>query len=398
MEALEASLETPSGPIENVTLEPLGVDRFMAAYEPVSRTVQVNTLHPFFANFIEDGGSHQPFEFLAVAEVLTEAYMVEEQIEPDVIARLIARRDAFLRDLVSARREGPAVIAQNLRDQVADEKGLEDAVAAALRSLGYEVSPIGGRGKPDGVAKAVLGVRSFDASGERDDYSLTYDAKSTNDRAVSAKTVGVSALARHRRDYGAEFSLVVAVAFDAGDDRNSALGKECVDAGVTPINAADLALLVQVAAVRQIGYRRLRHWLQACRTPAESAIWVRSLLEEPLETPPLQELLSAISVLQEEGDDPVEVAGVVVTLRDRYNVRLGRERVIELIKSLQSLAPGYISFDGTIVTLEMSIAKIKAEIARHHRQIPDEVLRRSYLLPFLEEEDSSSPHTGNPRS
>jgi predicted kinase len=76
-------------------------------------------------------------------------------------------------------------------------------------------------------------------------------------------------------------------------------------------------------------------------------------------------------------------------------VKLSRDRVVELIRSLQSLAPGYISFDGVIVTLEMSVEKVKAEIARHHRQIPEEVLRRSYLLPFLGESVTEDP-SGDP--
>jgi hypothetical protein len=150
-----------------------------------------------------------------------------------------------------------------------------------------------------------------------------------------------------------------------------------------------LALLVQVAAVRQIGFRQLREWLQTCRTPAESGVWVRNLLSAGRQTPPIQELLGVISELQVEGDDPVEIAAIVLAMRDRKSIRIPRERAVELVKSIQSLAPGYLSFDGTIVTLEMSVEKVKAEIARHHREIPEEVLRKSYLLPYLGETEEA---------
>jgi hypothetical protein len=394
VDRLEEAVANGETLIQSISLEPVGVDKLIASFEPISGTVRVNTLHPFFANFIEESGTHQPFELFAVAEVLTEAYLLEEGMDPVRVQRTIRRRDQFLRELVSTRRLGPAVIAQNLRDQVADEAGLEDAVAAALESLGYEVSRIGGKGKPDGLANASLGAASFERNAPRDDYSLTYDAKSTAEESVATHTIGLSTLARHRRDYKGTFCLVVAVGFEGSDDRNSALGKECTENAVTPVTAQDLALLVEVAAVRQVGFRRLRLWLETCRTPGESRRWIRQLLEEPTQVPPVQQLLDTIAELQRESDDPVELPAVVVMLRERHDVRLQRADVEDLVKSLRSLAPGYISLNGTVVTLETSVDKIKTEIAKHHRQMPEEVLKRSYLLPFLDETTASRPGTG----
>ena len=385
--------------IDQVELAPTGVERLIASYDPLSRTVRINTLHPFFANFIEDAGSHQPFELLAVAEILTEAYLIEENVDAERARRILLRRDAFLRELVAARREGPAAIAQNLRDQVADERGLEGALADAFRSLGFQVSPIGGNGKPDGIAKATLGSSSFEAGSPRDDYSITYDAKSTGGKSVATHTVGVSTLARHRADYRAQFAVVVAVGFEGADDRDSPLGKECTQHSVTPIIADDLALLVQIAAVRQVGSggcascsKRVEHRAKA---PPGSGVCLRN----PTIFLQSRRFSDTIYELQEEGDDPVEIPAVVALMRDRHGTRLNRLQVEELVNSLRSLAPGYITVNGSVVALEMSVEKVKAEIAKHHRQISPEVIERSYLKPFLQgaADEGAQPSTGRGR-
>lgn len=300
------------------------------------------------------------------------------------------RRDAFLRQLVAGMWQGPAVVAQNLRDQAATEKGPEDAIPPALRSLGFEVSPIGGNGKPDGLAKAILGVRSdaTDALGKRSDYSFTYDAKSSGHSAIKAEKVRASALARHRDDYHADHALVVAPGFEGGDHHMSALGKECVKEGITPITVKDLAMLVQVAAVRRLTFMDMLELFETARIPAESHAWIVAKLEAPLETPPpVQQVLEAIAALQEQSDDPVEVAAVVTQLRLTQDLQLTIPRMKDLIGSLQTLAPRYVTLRGSIVTLATSVNKVIAEIARHHRQIPDEILRRSHLLPLLRDRD-----------
>jgi hypothetical protein len=165
-----------------------------------------------------------------------------------------------------------------------------------------------------------------------------------------------------------------------------------------PITADDLALLVQVAALRQIGFRRLREWLETCRTPGESRDWIRKILAEPYRQPPVRELLDSIAALQKEGDDPVEIPAVVTLLRDRHGVRMSRNEVEELIHSMASLAPGYITLHGQIVILEISVEKIKSEMARHHREFSPELITSSYLVPFLEQSTSRSRGTGARRT
>ncbi|MDP9202586.1 MAG: ATP-binding protein [Gemmatimonadota bacterium] len=382
--SIEAALESEAGLFAEVTLEPIDVEHFIAAYDPVARTVRINTLHPFFANYAEDYGAFQPFELFAVAEILTEAYLLDERVDAEAIRRVLTKRDQFLREFVATTRKGPAMVAQDLLDSVALPTGLEQAVAESFRSLGFEVSPIGGNGKPDGLAVARLGVRR-QVTTERVDYKFTYDSKSTGGKAVSAHTVGVSTIARHRDDYGAQFAIVVAPGFDGGDTRESALGKECVTHAVMPITVRDLALLVRVAAIRQLGFSRLREMLETCRTPSDAHDWIQAELEKDPTRPPVLELLEVIWELADEHPDPVDISAIQVKLRDSRNIGLNRNQVVELVASLRGLAPGFVTFDGTYVGLETSVNKVVAEIAKHHSQLPADIIKRSYLQPLLDE-------------
>lgn len=368
---LEATLETETGPIADVTLGNLGVDGLIASFDPVTKTVTVNTFHPFFSNFISDVARKEPFEMIAVAEILTEAYLYDEGIDADVVRRIVRRRDAFLRELVTRNRLGPAVIAQNLRDQAGNEKGLEEACHEAWRALGFEVTPLGGPGKPEGVGKAVLGVST---EGVRDDYSFTYDAKSTGHKAVKAKTVGISTLARHRDDVAhADHAIVVAPAFEGGSKPDSAIVIECTRHDVTPIRVVDLAALIEIGAARMVGLRRLRE-LFASRTVDQTAKWVRALAEEDEPaSPPLREILDAMTDLQAESDDPVELPALIVKLRDSYKIALKKNELEEAILVLRTMAPTFVSYQNPVVVLETTKEKVLEVMARHYQELPSEL-------------------------
>lgn len=379
----EAIEDDEESVIEDVIFEALGTDRPIAVYDPVDRLVRVNILHPFFSNYIEILGRTEPFKLIAVTEVLTEAYLVEAE-GPELAAEIISRRDAFLRELVSQNRLGPAVIAENLRAKENDSTGLEEAVCEAMESLGYAVSPIGGSGTPDGVAKAVIGMQG---SG-RNDYSITFDAKSSGKKAVQAGTVNAGRLNRHRQDYHAQYALVVAPGFEGAADPESALAKECRKYGITPITCRDLALLVEIQAGQMLGYTRLRDLFDTCRTPAESAAWVRALLDEPDETPPLEHLLEVIENLRGY-DRPIRLSSIALKLEEDHGIVLSEAQVKELVATLASLARGFVWVQGKdTVVLDTTPEKVRAVIARHYHDLPSSI-RSAYIEKHLPDESAA---------
>src|SRR5207247_1128496 len=59
---LAEALDSETGLIQEVKMAPLGVDRYLATFDPFGLCVVINVLHPFFANYIEEARSIEPFE------------------------------------------------------------------------------------------------------------------------------------------------------------------------------------------------------------------------------------------------------------------------------------------------------------------------------------------------
>jgi hypothetical protein len=309
--------------------------------------------------------------------LLTEAYLLE-LLSADDARLIIDRRDRFLRELVfSGDLPSAPDIATMLFEARDDDDALEHAVGLALRSLGFEVTPIGGKKEPDGLAKARLGVRSTGAD-KPDDYSITYDAKSTSRKRVKNKDVHVSTLDRHRRQYKADHALVVAPDFEGGDDPASAVSDEVSHAHITAMRIDDLALLVQVAATRQLGYTRLRELFKTCFTPAESHEWVEKLLNEEAEPIPTTEILMTVWELMGETDDPVDFGALRIELRHK-GLKVRDQQLREWVESLRALVPGYIAVDNHHVMLDTSVERVLDVMREHGSQLPQKVLHQTYL-------------------
>src|SRR5439155_20817770 len=66
--------------VENVYLVPLAVQDGIARYDVVTRALQINTMHPFVAHFLnefQNSVRSLPLELVAMAEVLLEAHLYQ---------------------------------------------------------------------------------------------------------------------------------------------------------------------------------------------------------------------------------------------------------------------------------------------------------------------------------
>ena len=380
---LEEDLESDNGLIKEVKFEPLGMEVGIALYDVKEGCVRVNQLHPFYANYVEHYLNSEPFELIAVTEVLTEAYLLEEGIASDTVTGILKRRDRFMRELVYSRQLAAPVVAEYIRGAVANPSGLEKAVEAGLSSIGFEVSPIGGKGEPDGVALARLGIRA--GSVERSDFKITYDAKSTAKEKVQAHTVGSGTLVRHRNSYGAQYSLVVAVDFAGAHDPKSAIVVEAKEQGITLMTADDFARLVLVAATRQLGFSKLRDLFETCRGPEDARAWIDLVLGEAIDIGPLPQILEATWALQQSLLDPVKFAVIAHKIQtDNIGSKPYREAEIkEWLQSLRRLAGGYISIDGDVVCLEAPPMRIMHEIRVVSAKLPEQFRLQSMVTALI---------------
>jgi hypothetical protein len=389
--ALETRAETPDEFVSGLEfVYDATSDDGIAVYDAVTGKLRVNGLHPFVGAFYDEFTSKTsglPLEMFAMAEVLLESLLHQAGVKHDQLDDVMTARDQLLRSVAqeSGRRTALA-IANALRNARNDEDKLEIEVVESFRSLGFDATRIGGKGKPDGVAKAHL---SPDAGGKPRRYALTLDAKSkrTDGKKVSAKSVGIATIARHRDDFQCEHAVVVAPAFDHTAGKVSALAKEIAKdrettaaAGkprtITAIHIDDLARLVQLRPVKRLTLSRIREMLETCGLPEQCKVWIDAVAKESIVTPPYKKIIDAIHDQQQQYDQaPVEYAALRVALgaaKPPYKVGTN-EDLMELCKAMAAMVSGYeITATDRTVELNQSPQNVLAAIEAATKEHLDE--------------------------
>lgn len=345
----------------------------IAKFDTAEGVLRINALHPFVATFYDEYTGKvagQPLQLLAMAEVLEEAHLNSLGVPQEQASEFLLMRDQLLRDLANeSGRESAFLIATSLREARNDKDKLEDRVCAAFRSLGFLVVPLGGSGKPDGMATAELGANPDGTEGE---YKVSLEAKSKveDGKKVTNKTVGVSSIVRHRDDFNCQHAVVVAPAFSSGslekeidDDRTktSAMGKMKT---ITLITIDDLALLVRLRPTKQLGLRKIKE-LFTCRTPEESAAWIKKVQEEQVAKPPYKEIINAIHEQHKRYKKSAVTYSALRTELDHSpsKIHYDTDEVLrDLCKALAQMAPGIMHAGHETVELEQSVENVIAAI------------------------------------
>jgi hypothetical protein len=354
---LEEDLTSEKGIIENITWEILESESPIARFDLGSRTAKVNLMHPFFANYSEDIKSPVPFQLIAVTEILTEAYLVELGVEEEIIRNIMWRRDQILRDLTLNDKPNSPLVAQLIKDSLANPTGLEDAIFKGFNSLGFDTTKLGGNGKPDGLATAFLG---YGSNQQQKNYSLVYDAKSTEKEKIKAATAKISASVRHREIYKAKYSVVIAIDFDGANDPESAISLEAKSNKVNCIRARDFMRLILLSAPKQIGLPELEDLLTNNHTIIETSNWIKNIESKEIIKGPIKELCETIYELQKTDTEPPEIAAL--RQANKTLLKCTKEEIKTLIQSLVRLVPGFISMEGDIVSLQVPPEKIQEAI------------------------------------
>lgn len=164
-----------------------------------------------------------------MAEIVVEAQLHSTNVKPAQIDEFLFLRDQLLRNLATeSGRKSAFAIALDLLNARNNPDALEVQLCAAFSSLGFEVTPIGGRGKPDGVATAVL---SADAAGKPREYKVSLEAKSKEkDQGKIREEQRRSATAADQHARGAGIKAV--------SQRNGSKRSENLEPGEHAANAA----------------------------------------------------------------------------------------------------------------------------------------------------------------
>jgi hypothetical protein len=268
------------------------------------------------------------------------------------------------------------MIAQDLMDSVTDKNKLENELVAAFDCMGFQAIPKGGAGNPDGLATAVLSAAS---PGQAQRYTVSLEAKSKIDpsKKVSAKTVGISAIARQRDDYKCDHALVVGPDFPTTKDRTSALVKEIKADNkrsgktITLIRVTDLARLVRLVPLKRIHLGKIRQLFQDCLTPEESAKWIDTMVAQQRDDHHYKEILQTIWQEQDEApSEIVEYASLWTALRKGSKLTFGKEEVIDICRALSRMAPEFVFAREGSVELTQRPDRILQAIGSTIKQYP----------------------------
>lgn len=351
----------------------------IAIYDVSTGRLRINGLHPFVGAFFDEFAnktSGLPLEMFALAEVLLESHLYQAGLKQDNLDLVMAARDQLLRYFAQeSGRRTALTVANALRNSKNDEDRLEIEVVEAFRSLGFEATRVGGKGKPDGVAKAPL---SPDEKKNTRKYAVTLEAKSKKKDGAKLKTksFGVSTIARQRDDYRCEHAIVVAPAFDHTPGKESALSKEIMadransearhePRTITAIHVEDLARLVQLRPIKRLGLAKIRELFITCSMPEQCKEWIDKIQSMVVSKPPYGKIINAIHRLQiESRNEPVGYGELRNELRHEAPAITypNLDDLSDLCKAMSQMAPGAMMATERSVELDQSPANVLAAI------------------------------------
>jgi Histidine kinase-, DNA gyrase B-, and HSP90-like ATPase len=349
-------------------------DAGIAQYDTQTGNIRVNAWHPFVSTFHDEfvnKNSRHPLELLAMAEVLLEAHLFAIDVKPEQIEELLAVRDLLLRNLANqSSRKSPFEVARALKEARNDADALEQKICDAFASLGCDSRRIGGRGEPDGVAVAILAA---DSQGNPRQYSVSLESKSkVEDKGtVSAGKVDIAAVIRHREKHHCQHAIVVGRSFPTTKGIESALATDIADdrlktkavgeaKTITLITIDDLAELVRLRPIKQIGLQKLRKLFE-CGTPEETHNWLEQQKQIRIKKPPYKRIVETIEAQQKRFQKAaVKYAALRVAL-SVLNPPIDFETdndLSELCKAMAQMSEGTMYATSETVELDQSTGNV----------------------------------------
>lgn len=377
--ALEKRTLDPTTFITGLSLDYDGSpEQSIAQLDVETGLLRVNAWHPFVATFYDEfvaKGSRLPLELMTMAEILAEAHLYKIGVKTDQVIEFLERRDQLLRNLANeSGRESAHSVAIALKESRNNPNELEKQACAAFRSLGFEVTPMGGKGKPDGVGTAVLPAG---AGGLVKQYKVSIETKSKekDEGKVSARTVDTAGVVRNRDQNTCQHAIVIGRDFPATeasallvqieDDRKKTIAMDKNNPKtLTLITIDDLAELVRLRPIKQVGLHKIRE-LFTCKTPQETRAWIEAIQKTVVTKPPYKKIVETIHELHKLfTKEPVKYSALRVSLAAqtpsiRYETD---EELADLCKAMAQMAPNALFANSQTVELDQSPANVISAI------------------------------------
>lgn len=345
----------------------------LVKYDLLTRSIVINKNHPFAKENTHTSDQINTLKDTAIVDLLTDAYILNCGISTDIYNDITQHRDRAMRLIAQIRRNSAAQIISSLNTWKADAKPFEHIVGDSLEYLGLSVVRYGNSGEPEGVATAFISPMTDDLPST---YTLTYDAKSTKHLKAKTGNVNMAGLARHKKEYNANYALVVAPDFQEG-----ALAKEAHENKVTPMTGNTLAKLISITVgYGPISLERLKGVFDFYQ-PNEVDQWVDNLELEMKQKSivDLQTLVNALDQLVTK--DKMDILGCDV-IAQKYRELTGsnskptRTEIAQVFRGLSLVAPNAVFIDpikGFDVFIFTRPSMLIQEIKRQTQSIPTEL-------------------------
>jgi len=370
-----------NAPIARVQYEATGPYDRMLHFVPDTRTLVMNTDHPFIDKLLSNGRNRSTATLFGSGEVFLDLLLQQNGISPSRRVDVFADRDRVLRVLAGDEPSTAAEVLRLLGVANRSETALERAVGATFKALGFEYERRGGsEGGTDGVLYARLGRGTSGLA----DYKVVYDAKQTKHPAVPADKINPGSLEDFRRSEGADFAFFLAAEYAAQDDLTKKLNRvidgvtiERVKTGekpqpITLLRIEDLRRIVGLHYRYGVTLTRLRSLFTETHKVPEVKTWIDALERELTELEPqvpLQRLLCGIEAAKADALARPNVN--YVRARDAELARFGPDRLSAALAAVQEIiGKRWIEVDpaGDVV-LHHTATQIVAEVERNLRDM-----------------------------
>lgn len=332
----------------------LKLDDPIAKLNLIEKKIEVNVHHPFYLTFLSEmkGKSNLPFTLIAANEIFTEASLIEKNVDQVNIQDIMRRRDQMLREFSNQGKPDIFRAVIMLKNSLDDSKGLEEALHVCFDCLGFEVTPLAKKGTAEGKAIARLGV--WDDKNQ--DYSFTYEAKSTKKDKIKADTTKTGVVNIHREKHEADYALEVAIDYEGAEDPESNVSKLAENDNVTLIRAKDLWKLM-INAIPKLNFLKFKEFLDKCKTVSQSSDWVEQFCNEDVERKPYSEILTSIwSIMKEDPQESPTLESI--RFQDAQLKKYKIEDLKEMINTLQMMMPYSINLEGNKIRILLPPEKI----------------------------------------
>ena len=350
-------------------MEYCSLDNDLKSEDPIAKLnlktkkLDINTHHPFYMAFISElKGKSLLFNLIAANEIFTEASLIEKNVNETIIREIIQRRDELFREFSKQKRPNIFTAVTMLKNSLSDPDGLEDALYWCFACLGFSVEKMGGKGKPDGVAKAILGFWNNKKSKQENksqNYSFIYEAKSTKKMKIKADTAKIDVMILHKEKHNSDFALQVGIDYEGAEDPKSNINMLLAKkSDVTIVKAEDFLKLMINALPNQLSFLDFKGFLnQPNKVMPNSSKWISKFSKRRVEKKPCKKILEVIwTIMNEDTKEPPTIEAV--RQHKDLHRKFSSKDIKAMVKTIKSLAPNLINLETNKVRILTTPDKI----------------------------------------